>query len=141
MNKHNLSVLLIDDDDVALESTIRNLRKNAVHFPVLTAINGSEGLAVLREKRSSGTTSESLIVLLDLNMPVMNGFEFLEELRRDPALRPTVVFVLTTSNTDVDRMHAYDECIAGYMLKSTIGPPFNNLANLLLSYDAVVQFP
>ena len=134
-----LSILLVEDDDVALEAAVRNLRKCGVDSPVFTAVNGADGLAALRGERPEGALPRSIVVLLDLNMPVMNGFEFLDALREDRLLRSTVVFVLTTSDGDADRTRAYHSCIAGYMVKSALGPQFANLANLLKSYDAAVS--
>ncbi len=140
MNNHQLTILLIDDDDVAIESAQRNLRKCGIDYPVLTAGNGQEGLAVLRGESAYGKIPAELVVLLDLNMPVKNGFEFLEELRSDPKLRSTVVFVLTTSDADTDRTRAYHNCIAGYMVKSALGHQFAQLANLLSVYKTSVSF-
>jgi CheY-like chemotaxis protein len=80
-------------------------------------------------------------VLLDLNMPRMNGFEFLRELRSDRELRRTVVFVLTTSDIQSDRMRAYEECIAGYIVKSRIGPQCSGLARFLTEYREMVLPP
>lgn len=140
MNKHRLSILLIDDDDVAIESAQRNLKKNGVHFPIHTACNGQEGLMALRGKSPYGAMPRELVVLLDLNMPVKNGFEFLDEVRNDPKLRSTVVFVLTTSDADTDRTRAYHNCIAGYMVKSALGSQFAQLAALLNVYDSSVSF-
>ncbi|MGB0732896.1 MAG: response regulator, partial [Pontibacterium sp.] len=89
------------------------------------------------EKSLSG----AVIVLLDLNMPRMNGFEFLEELRADQQLKRTIVFVLTTSNDDTDRARAYENAIAGYMVKSQVGPQFKKLTQLINSYQQTVSFP
>ena len=140
MNNHQFTILLIDDDDVAIESAQRNLRKCGIDYPVLTAGNGKEGLAVLRGESTYGKMPTELVVLLDLNMPVTNGFEFLEELRSDPKLRSTVVFVLTTSDSDTDRTRAYHNCIAGYMVKSALGYQFAQLANLLSVYKTTISF-
>jgi CheY-like chemotaxis protein len=74
-------------------------------------------------------------------MPLMNGFEFLAALRADPALRDTVVFVLTTSNAETDRARAYHENIAGYIVKSATGPQFSGLARFLTEYHRAVQLP
>ena len=81
------------------------------------------------------------LVLLDLNMPRMNGFEFLRALRADDALRATVVFVLSTSGSDGDRARAYNEGIAGYMVKSGLGPQLKGLARFLVEYDSAVLLP
>lgn len=136
-----LSILLIEDDDVAAEAAIRNLQKCGVNYPVYVATNGVEGLEALRGNSSFGPLPKQTIVLLDINLPVMNGFEFLEAMRADPALRSRVVFVLTTSDSDEDRTRAYHHCIAGYMVKAAVGQQFANLANLLKSYDAAVKLP
>jgi CheY-like chemotaxis protein len=85
--------------------------------------------------------SKPLLVLLDLNMPRMNGLEFLRELRLDPALKGTVVFILTTSGAEADRARAYDENVAGYMVKSAVGPQFSGLARFLTEYRSTVLFP
>ena len=138
MSKTPLSILLIEDDDVAIEAAKRNLKKNGIEFPIYTAFNGREGLAALRGEGPDGVLPKELIVLLDLNMPVMNGFEFLEALRDDPMLRSTVVFVLSTSDADADRTRAFHNSIAGYMVKSALGHQFANLAKLLTAYDHAV---
>ena len=82
-----------------------------------------------------------MIVLLDLNMPRMDGFQFLEELRGDPKLRRTVVFVLSTSARDQDRARAYDEQVAGYMVKSSVGPQFARLAEFMNHYAGTQNLP
>lgn len=137
----NINLLLVDDDDVAAESAVRNLKKNGVTFPIHTATDGEAALRALRGDGPDGKLSGSTIVLLDLNMPGMDGFEFLEELRRDPKLRPTVVFVLTTSDSETDRTRAYHELIAGYIVKSAVGQQFSNLASLLHDYGTTVRLP
>ncbi|RZA04849.1 MAG: response regulator [Moraxellaceae bacterium] len=139
-SKCTLSILLIDDDDVALEAVQRSLRKHNVFYPVYTACDGLEGLAILRETQDV-IVPKPYLVLLDLNMPRMNGFEFLNELRSDALLKETVVFVLTTSNNDADRNKAYNENIAGYMVKSAVGPQFQKLALLLEHFSQAVVLP
>ena len=71
----------------------------------------------------------------------MNGIEFLQQLRTDTALRRSIVFVLTTSNREEDRLAAYNEQIAGYVLKSSAGEDFRNIITLLDFYYGVVEFP
>lgn len=141
MISQSLSIVLIDDDDVARESVTRSLRKHGVAFPVFTAEDGRAGLDLLRGGGPGGRLRGRVIVVLDLNMPRMNGFEFLRELRADEKLRRTVVFVLTTSDSDSDRLRAYQENIAGYMVKSAVGPQFSKLAQLLQAYHVSVQLP
>jgi CheY-like chemotaxis protein len=133
------SLLLVDDDDVAAEAVVRGLRKHSMECPIVIAEDGKTALQILRGTHER-KVAQPLLVLLDLNMPRMNGIEFLKELRADDALKSTVVFVLTTSGADADRARAYAHCIAGYMLKSGVGPQFKGLAQFLTEYRAAVLF-
>ena len=81
------------------------------------------------------------IVMLDLNMPRMNGLEFLEVVRNDSDLRRALVFVLTTSDDDQDKFMAYENHVAGYVLKSDLGNTFLNALETLDRYWRVVEFP
>jgi CheY-like chemotaxis protein len=136
-----LNILLVEDDDVAIEAIIRGLRRHAAQCQVTPAEDGVVALQILRGQHATHRVAKPHIVLLDLNMPRMNGFEFLRELRSDPALRGTVVFILTTSDIENDRARAYEECIAGYIVKSGIGPQCSGLARFLTEYRQVVRLP
>jgi CheY-like chemotaxis protein len=81
------------------------------------------------------------LILLDINMPRMNGIEFLHAVRQDDDLRRSIVFILTTSNNDADKLAAYDEQIAGYLLKANVGNDFRHVIELLDSYRNAVEFP
>lgn len=136
-----LNLLLVEDDDVAAEAVIRGLHRHAMDCPVIAAEDGKAALQILRGNHSARRIEKPYLVLLDLNMPGMNGFEFLEALRADTALRDTVVFVLTTSSAETDRARAYRENIAGYIVKSATGPQFSGLARFLTEYRLAVQLP
>ncbi len=136
-----VSVLLVDDDDVDAESVIRSLRRSDIPLHVLWVEDGLEALEVLRDEHAVLRLERPFVVLLDLNMPRMDGFEFLHAVRSDPQLRDTVVFVLSTSATEADRTRAYHENIAGYLIKSSVGPQFSKLARLLAGYQAAVTLP
>jgi len=134
-----MSVLLVEDDDVAAESVVRSLKKVSPEIKVVIAENGKIALDIIRGAKGALKIEIPYIVLLDLNMPVMNGFEFLEKIRRSEAYRDIVVFILTTSNEDGDRSKAYDHNVAGYMVKSAVGPQFSKLSSLLESYRNAVE--
>lgn len=136
-----LTILLVDDDDVAQEAVIRSFKIYNIQFPIVTASDGQEALDILRGLHPDKQIDGPIIVLLDLNMPRMNGFEFLQTLRTDLILSSTVVFVLTTSSADSDRVRAYEEYISGYMVKSAAGPQFGKLAALLSHYQNSVSLP
>lgn len=140
-NPTKVNILLVDDDDVAAESVVRSLRKHTVDFPVTLARDGIEALEILRGIHPDLSVEKPYLILLDLNMPRMNGFEFLQEIRNDKQLHDSIVFVLTTSDADSDKSRAYHENIAGYMVKSTVGPQFAKLAALLDNYRSTVALP
>ncbi len=136
-----LTILLVEDDDVAAESVVRSLNNAGCRCPVVWAEDGGIALDALRGQDLSRPVPRPRIVLLDLNMPRVNGFEFLQQLRADPELREDVVFVLTTSDADTDRVRAYQENIAGYMVKAAVGPQFAKLVQLLASYQSAIRMP
>lgn len=135
------TVLLVDDDDVALEGVLRSFRKHEVPCRALTAGDGREALTILRGTHPTKILRTPVIVLLDLNMPGMDGFQFLEAVRADSLLQRTVVFVLTTSSRDQDRYRAYNEHVAGYMVKSAVGPQFCLLAEFMTKYTRTQKLP
>ena len=127
--------------DVDREGVRRAFARHRIANPIFTASDGIEALALLRGTPERPALGRPILVLLDLNMPRMNGVEFLRELRADEALRDTVVFVLTTSKSDEDRVASYNFNVAGYIVKNDVGAGFINLVNLLDHYWRVVEFP
>ncbi len=133
-----VTILLVDDDDVDVMGVQRALRKLKILNPVIRAHDGLEALEILRNPNA---IKRPYIILLDLNMPRMNGFEMLAELRHDEALACSVVFVLTTSKADEDKVEAYQQNVAGYVVKSKVGEGFMDLIEMLDRYWRVVEFP
>ncbi|MCS6240177.1 response regulator [Shewanella baltica] len=133
-----VTILLVDDDDVDYMAVQRAMRQLRLLNPLVRARDGIEALAILT---SLDTIKGPYLILLDLNMPRMNGFEFLERIRSDPSLSSSVVFMLTTSSTDEDRMKAYSHHVAGYMVKTDIKDGFNNIFNMLEGYWRIVELP
>ena len=140
-NACSIDILVIDDDDVATEGVLRSLRNCPIALNCVTAEDGIVGLEILRGEHATKRVRSPMLVLLDLNMPRMDGLEFLAQIRADASLNNTVVFVLTTSSRDIDRSKSYEHNIAGYMVKSEVGPQFSKLANLLASYSESVLLP
>lgn len=106
-------ILVIDDDDVDVMTVRRVFARVNVVNQLVVARDGVEALALLR----NGTFLRLPLTLLDLNMPRMNGIEFLREIRRDPLLEALKVVVLTTSNEDRDRVDASQLGVRNYLLK------------------------
>jgi CheY-like chemotaxis protein len=120
---------------------LRSLRRSPVPVDVVWVEDGQAAREVLRGEHGYQSISRPLIVLLDLNMPRMDGFEFLHALRTDQSLHDLVVFVLSTSEAETDRTRAYHENIAGYLVKSSVGTQFSRLARLLLTYQTAITLP
>lgn len=132
MTERELNILLVEDDDVDVMNVKRAFKRNHIQAPLYIAKNGLEGLAMLRgEGQQKRVPGDRRMILLDLNMPRMNGIEFLEVLRQDPKLRATPVVILTTSNEDQDRLNAYRYNVAGYILKPV---QFANFANTIMAF-------
>ena len=138
MTDKMLNVLLVEDDEVDVMNVRRAFKKNNISNPLYVAGNGLEALEMLRNNE---IPAGRRLVLLDLNMPKMNGIEFLRELRADPELHPTPVVVLTTSNDERDRVEAYNLNVAGYILKPVTFMNFVEAMATLNKYWALVELP
>jgi CheY-like chemotaxis protein len=141
MKHHTLTILLVDDDKVDVMAVRRSFRELKIANPVVEAHNGIEALDRLRGQNGQKKLPSPCLVLLDLNMPRMGGVEFLDKLRRDEALRSTLVFVMTTSGAEEDRARAYDMNVAGYVLKHRPGQSFLEAISMLEHYWRVIEFP
>ena len=108
-----VNILLVEDDEVDVMNVKRAFSKNNIKNDLYVAGNGVEALEMLR----GSIVPLPRIIILDINMPKMNGIEFLKELRMDENLKNISVFVMTTSNEDSDKINAYNLNVAGYILK------------------------
>ena len=138
MSERVLNILLVEDDEVDVMNVRRAFERNNVSNPLFIAGNGLEGLEVLRGDKMP---RERRLVLLDLNMPKMNGIEFLQALRADPDLSATPVVVLTTSNDDQDKIDAYNLNVAGYLLKPVTFSNFCERMATLNKYWTLAEMP
>src|SRR4051812_7734770 len=134
----SVNILLVDDDDIDVMIVRRAFTKGTIPNPLYHAADGLIALDMLR----AGTPPRGRrLVLLDLNMPRMNGIEFLRELRADPELRSTPVVVLTTSAEDRARVEAYNLNVAGYLLKPVRFAAFVDLMAALSQYWTPMEMP
>jgi CheY-like chemotaxis protein len=133
-----LNILLVEDDEVDVMNVQRSFKKNNISNPLYLAGNGVEALEMLR---SGAVPGQNRLILLDINMPKMNGIEFLRALRADPVLRTSPVVVLTTSNDDKDRMESFELNVAGYLLKPVTFNSFVELMLALNKYWMLVEMP
>ncbi|HEU0036918.1 MAG TPA: response regulator [Kofleriaceae bacterium] len=133
-----MNILLVDDDEVDVMTVKRAFQKANIANPIFVAGNGVEALQLLR---SEAMPSQRRLVLLDLNMPRMNGIELLREIRKDPALQALTVVVLTTSNEDRDRVEAFQLNVAGYLLKPVTFHTFAEVMATLNKYWTLMEMP
>lgn len=136
------TILLVEDDSVDVINVQRAFKKNNISNPLFIAKNGLEAFNMLRgEGGFEKLDPRPQIILLDLNMPQMNGLEFLKELRKDSILNSISVFVMTTSNEDKDRLDAYNLNVAGYILKPVSFEKFVQAVSILDSYWKLCEQP
>lgn len=128
------TILLVEDDELDIISVERSLKKLESEYVLYSAYNGIEALKMLRDT-NLGLVPD--VILLDINMPRMNGIEFLKVLREDKNLKDLKVFIMTTSSEGDDRLEAEKLGISGYIIK-----PLNYTENTKRSdsMDAFVQF-
>jgi CheY-like chemotaxis protein len=140
MNAATVTVLLVEDNPIDCEAVRRGFAKHRIANPIIQASDGIEALAALRGQRP-GPVVKPYVLLVDLNMPRMNGIELVTAIRADPDLRDSVIFVLTTSRSDEDRVASYNLNVAGYIVKSDVGAGFIRLVELLDHYWRIVELP
>ncbi len=131
MRKH--SILLVEDDELDIISVERSLKKIDSEYELHTAYNGIEALSKLKD----GDRVMPDVILLDLNMPKMNGIEFLKVIREDEELKHLRVFIMTTSTENPDRQRTEELGISGYIIKPL---NYNDNTKRSDSMDAFVQF-
>ncbi|WP_299683209.1 response regulator [uncultured Dokdonia sp.] len=127
-----LDVLLIEDDTIEIMKLNRTISSLNLNHNIIEANNGEEALSILKEGNSLPD-----IILLDLNMPKINGIEFLKILKNDPNLKYLPTIVLTTSNNRKDLLECYKIGIAGYVLKPLKYDDYVSKIEKLLAYWSV----
>lgn len=135
-----LPLLLIEDDELDCELIERTLRGAAPFYALTIARDCPAALELLQPHNGHEPLFPALI-LLDLTLPGMNGLEFLRLLRQDQRLSACIVFILTDSDDEADKQAAYQQVVAGYILKSELASNTGRLLDLLESYREAVEFP
>lgn len=127
-------ILLLEDSEVDVEIVKRILKKAKIENPLFVAEDGVEALEILN---SYSNPEQPFLILVDINMPRMDGFTFLETIRNNDKLKKNVAFMLTTSNRDEDMDRAYSLNAAGYVVKDDI----DQLGVMLSEYLDISRFP
>jgi len=130
-----VNILVVDDDEIDVKALLRAFKKLKIANPVTVARDGIEGWEALQE------LPRPYLIILDINMPRLNGIELLKKIRASKKLHDSIVFVLTTSTDEKDKFDAYDLNAAGFMLKSDMGKSFIRAIEMIEQYWKVVEFP
>ena len=136
-----VNLLLVEDDEVDVQGLKRAFAKSRIGNPITVARDGIEALEFLRGENGRPKLPKPHLILLDLNMPRMNGLEFLEAIRADEDLKRSVVFMITTSKAEEDKARAYDQHVAGYIVKQDPANTFMQAVALFEHYWKIVEFP
>ncbi len=127
-----LKIMLIEDDMIEVMKLNRTISKLGLKHKIIEANNGEEALILLSEKDNLPD-----IILLDLNMPKINGIEFLNILKNDDSLKYIPTVILTTSNNHKDLLECYKIGVSGYVLKPLKYEAYVDKIEKLLSYWSI----
>ena len=130
-----VTILLVEDDEVDIKALRRAFDKLKIVNPIRIAHDGVEAWEML------AAIPRPFLVITDINMPRMNGLELVRKIRESDAFHDSIVFVLTTSNEEQDKIDAYNLNVTGYMLKSEMGASFTRAIEMVENYWRVVELP
>lgn len=136
MNMKQKEPILLVEDDIVDQMTVQRALKD-IHSsnPLFIVNNGEEALEFLKK------SNKVWIILLDLNMPKMNGIEFLKIIKQDAALKNIPVIVLTTSKEETDIIESYNLGVSGYMIKPVDYSKYVEVVKTINSYWILNEFP
>ncbi len=133
----NRPILLVEDDQVDRMTVKRAVRKLKIGNKLQTADNGEVALEHLENNRDN----LPCIILLDINMPRMNGIEFLKIIKQDDDFKSIPVIILTTSEEEKDRYESFNLSIAGYVVKPVDFDAFIQVMDVIQKYWSLMRFP
>ena len=141
MNSPEVTILLVEDDDIDAATVVRGLTRADIRNSVVRARDGIEAMEMLLGSNGKQKLMPPYILLVDVRMPRLDGLGLVRRVRSNRMLQRTIVFVLTTSDSDRDRAEAYDAHVAGYIVKSNAPDQFHALARMLDYYLTIVAPP
>lgn len=118
---NNVRILLVDDDESDIILFQRLCQRAELKRPITVASDAAEALKILKGHAEALAPPGSYIVVTDINMPGMSGHDLIRAIRDDPALHQLVVFVVSTSDLEKDIQLAFDQNVAGYIVKDDEG--------------------
>lgn len=134
MKSENVPILLVEDNPIDVLGFRRAFEQSDLGNPIFHAEDGIAALEKLRGENGQERLSAPYVIILDLNMPRMNGLEFLDAIRQDSLLKGSVVFVLSTSETDEEINAVFERQVAGYFSKHETELNYENVLSVLEPY-------
>jgi CheY-like chemotaxis protein len=144
MGKNPFSVLMAEDNEHDIVATKRAWKKLNIVNPLYIVNDGEECLDFLHERGKYSGADFALrpgILLLDINMPRMDGLTVLKHIRDDPELHHLPVVILTTSKTEEDRIKSYDLCVNAYIIKPIGFKNFSEAIKTINLFWELVELP
>ena len=144
MGKEPFVVLMAEDNEHDIVATKRAWKKHYIANPLYIVNDGEECLDFLRQKgkySEPGAAPRPGILLLDINMPKMNGLAVLKEIRKDDDLRRLPVIILTTSKAEEDRIKGYDLGVNAYVVKPVGFENFSEAVRTISLFWQLVELP
>ncbi len=138
-HRNEVTILLVEDDDIDALTVQRNMSRGKIKNRLVRAYDGIDALDILRGTNGKEKLKPPYLLLVDIRMPKLDGIGLIQQVRADPELTRTVIFVLTTSDDDRDKMAAYSAHVAGYILKSNTSGDLLPLASMLGYYLLIVE--
>lgn len=137
MRTDKVNIFIVEDDAIDIMAIRRSLENVNIIGSIYVAKDGIEAL----EKLRAGNIPPPYIILMDLNMPRMNGIDCIKEIRLDPHLKQAIIFALSTSKDEKDKFQVYNCNVAGYIIKCDAGDNFDMAMRMLEQYLKVVELP
>jgi CheY-like chemotaxis protein len=136
-----VSILLVEDDDVDALAVTRGLTAAKISNPVVRVRDGLEALEILLGTEGKEKLRPPYVLLVDIRLPRLDGLSLVRKIRANKELQRSVIFILTTSDSDRDLTAAYDAHVAGYIIKSSIGDQFSRVAKMIEYYLSIISLP
>lgn len=138
---NDMNILLVEDNDLDVEILKRCLKKLGTPGSLVRARDGIEALEILKKDVHTKVLPRPYVILLDINMPRMNGHEFLATLRQDETLKAARVIVFTTSDSKKDVRTAYQNNANGYIVKPNSSSELQDVIHSLKDFLDICKHP
>jgi CheY-like chemotaxis protein len=143
MFERQITILVVDDDEGHVELVRRHLGRAGISYPIVTLSNGSEALDYVfaRGAHAGRAGNGELLILLDINMPGLNGVEVLRQIKSDPKTKAILVIILTTSDEPRDINRCYELGCSVYVTKPVDPAAFIEAVRRMGLFISIVSIP